>query len=209
MSTTIYSLNDVHVQVIIPSEFKIKVVDQRKKSIAEPNYINAGYFTALANGENYPVGHLVVNGKVISNAATSPGWINLTKKKLTTLIVYEDNQVEMWRTNDISTIKDVRYAISGIPILRDGYAVKKDKVLEEGYFGTELYNTWHNFIGIRDDKLVVVGAKCNYTQMPYLMEVLGILNCIKLDGGGSFIMKSGDLMKCTDENRKIHNIITW
>ena len=209
MSTTIYSLNEVHMQVILPSEFKIKVVDKKKQSITEPNFVNAGYFTPLGDGTTYPVGNLIVDGKIVSDSAGSPSWINLSNKHLTTLIVYNDNRLEMKRVGDLSEVKDAKYAISGIPILRDGYAVKKDKVLEEGYFGSELYDTWHSFLGIRHDKLVVVGAKCNHTQMPYLMEVLGILDCIKLDGGGSFITKSGDFTQKTSENRRIHNIITW
>ena len=209
MGKTIYTLNNIHAQVIVPSAFRIFAVDKRKEVIAATNFINAGYFTYLEGGKTYPVGNLVINGKIISNAATNPDWINVAKKNLTTLIVYEDNTVEMRRIADISDIPNVKYAISGIPILKEGYSVKKEKVLEEGYFGSELYDTWHNFIGIRGTKIVVVGAKCNYTQMPYLMEVLGIANAMKLDGGGSFIMKSGSFVTKTSENRQIHNIITW
>lgn len=209
MGKTIYTLDNVHAQVIVPSAFGIKVVDKRKEVIADKNFINAGYFTFLTGGHSYPVGNLVIDGEVISNAATNPDWINVSQKYLTTLIVYKDNTIEMKRVSDISAIPNVKYAISGIPILKDGYSVKKEKVLEEGYFGSELYDTWHNFIGIRGTKIVVVGAKCNHTQMPYLMEVLGITNAIKLDGGGSFIMKSGSFVTKTKENRQIHNIITW
>ena len=46
--------------------------------------------------------------------------------------------------------------------------------------------------------------------MVYLLEALGIENGIKLDGGGSFICKSGkDWQIATSENRRINNIITW
>ncbi|MDY5667889.1 MAG: hypothetical protein SPK43_01335 [Candidatus Onthovivens sp.] len=45
--------------------------------------------------------------------------------------------------------------------------------------------------------------------MPYLLEVMGIENGIKLDGGGSFILKSGNWKIQTSENRRINNIITW
>lgn len=208
MWTTIYSLDNVKAQVILPSEFKIKIVDAKKKLINTNNFANAGFFTTLANGETYPVGHLVVNGCVISNAKTSPNWINLSKRTLSTLIVYKDNKLEMKCIADISKENNVKYAISGIPILKGGYSAIQ-YAESEGYFGSEMYDAWHTFLGIRNDKLVLIGAKCGRTQMPYLMEILGMNDSIKLDGGGSFIMHSGDLAKSTFENRRIHNIITW
>lgn len=124
------------------------------------------------------------------------------------LIVYKNNNIGMKRIADISAEPYVKYAISGIPILRDGYSVVQSAE-SEGYFGSELYDAWHTFLGVRSGKLVLVGAKCGRTQMPYLMEVLGMNNSIKLDGGGSFIMHSGDLTVSTRENRRIHNVITW
>ena len=116
MSTTIYSLDDVKAQVILPSAFGIKVVNNKKNSITNANFANAGFFTTLDNNTTFPVGHLVVNGEVISNAETSPSWINLTGHTLSTLIVYNDNRIEMKRIADISKEPDVKYAISGIPI---------------------------------------------------------------------------------------------
>lgn len=209
MATTIYSLNNVHTQVILPSAFKIKVVDIKKKSIQETNYATGGFWAPLGDGSTFPVGNLVVDGKVISNSATNPNWVNVAKHKLTTLVVYNDGQVEMLTTNDISKEQNVKYAVSGIPIMRNGWSVPIKDVKAEGYDGSELYNTWHAFLGIRDGKIVLVGAKCTHTQMPYLMEVLGLNDAIKLDGGGSFIMHSMDFTTATSENRRIHNIITW
>ena len=209
MITTIYSLNDVHTQVILPSAFKIKVVDAKKKSIKETNYATGGFWAALGDGSTLPVGNLVVDGKIISNSATNPNWVNVANKHLTTLVVHNDGQVEMLVTNDISKVPNVKYAISGIPILNGGYSVPIAKVKSEGYNGSELYNTWHTFLGIRDSKVVLVGAKCTHAQMPFLMEVLGLNDAIKLDGGGSFIMHSMDFTTATSENRRIHNIITW
>lgn len=208
MATTIYSLNNIKVQVIWPGSFKIKVVDEKKKNIKEPNYANAGFCTWLSSGASYPVGHLVVDGQVVSNAATNPNWINLAGKNLTTIIVHNNNSIEMKQVKDISKEPNVKYAISGIPILSKGRTVMS-RIEDEGYFGNEMYDTWHNFLGIREGNLVLVAAKCGRGLMPYLMEVMGMSNCIKLDGGGSFILHSGDLTVKTSENRRIHNIITW
>lgn len=68
MATTIYSLDDVKAQVILPTAFRIKIVDAKKNSIDDGNFANAGYFTTLANRETYPVGHLVIDGKIIFNS---------------------------------------------------------------------------------------------------------------------------------------------
>ena len=46
-------------------------------------------------------------------------------------------------------------------------------------------------------------------MMVYLLEVLGITDAIKLDGGGSFVLHNGDFEVATAENRRIHTIITW
>lgn len=209
METTIYALDDVYTQVILPQDFGIKVVDKPKGSITDKNFATGGFWAALGDGSTFPVGNLVVNGKVISNAATNPDWVNVAQKNLTTLMIHNYNFPEMKQVSDISKEKNIKFAISGIPILKGGYSVPFDKVLAEGYFGKETYNTWHSFLGIRDGKIVLVGAKCCYAQMPFLMEVLGLNDSIKLDGGGSWIMHSMDLTKKTTENRRIHNVITW
>ena len=114
----------------------------------------------------------------------------------------------MVKTDDLTTIPNLKYAISGIPILKGGWNQGK-AYKTEGYFGSEMYNTWHTFLGIQDDRLVLVGAKIGAGQMPYLMDVLGLKDSIKLDGGGSFIMHSMDFTTSTSENRKINNIIVW
>ena len=84
-----------------------------------------------------------------------------------------------------------------------------DAIKAEGYSGAELYNTWHGFIGIRANRLVYVAAKLDFELMVYLLEVLGIRDAIKLDGGGSFILHNGSFEVATPENRRINNVITW
>lgn len=205
---TVYSINDVHVQVILPDKFKIKVVDEKKQNIKENNYANAGFF-ANADSGTIPVGHLVVGGKVITNAKTQADWLNTARHEHTTIVVYSDDTVAVIKTADIESIQNVKYAISGIPIIRNGYKVSMDEIKSEGYFGNECYWTWHGFLGVRHGKLVYVASETDFDMMPYLMEVLGITDAIKLDGGGSFILHNGKFEVATTENRKINNIITW
>lgn len=205
---TVYSVNDVHIQVICPDKFKIKIVDAKKHTIEEDNFANAGFFANAEDG-TIPVGHLVVDGKVVTNAKTQADWLNTARHELTTVVVYNDNTVGMIKTSDIENMKNVKYAISGIPIIRGGYKVGMDEIKSEGYFGNECYWTWHGFLGIRHGKLVYVASETDFDMMVYLMEVLGIPDAIKLDGGGSFILHNGKFEIATDENRRDNNIITW
>lgn len=206
---TVYSLNDVHVQVIDPWNFKIKRVNQNKKNINESNYANAGFFAKSSDGSTVPVGNLVIDGKVITEAGNQPDWLNTFGKRQTTLIVYNNNDIEFAEKDNVSSVPDVKFAISGIPIIRNGYKVSMEDVTAEGYFGNECYDTWHGFIGIRDNRLVYVASMLDFELMVYLLEVLGIEDAIKLDGGGSFILHNGAFEVATAENRRIDNIIVW
>jgi hypothetical protein len=206
---TVYSLNDVHVQVILPKDFKIICVDSRKRSLQYQNYANAGYFALLKDGSTLPTGNLVINGDVVTSADSQPNWLNTYKHILSTIVIDHHDTPKFVQTSKIEK-DEFKYAISGIPIIHNGYRVSMDSIRQEGYFGNECYQTWHSFLGIRGKKLVYVAANIGFNQMVYLLEVLGIENGIKLDGGGSFICKSGkDWQIATSENRRINNIITW
>jgi hypothetical protein len=206
---TVYSLTDVHVQVIDPWNFSIKRANKNKKDINEQNYANAGFFAKSSDGSTIPVGNLVIDGKVITEAGNQPDWLNTFGKRQTTLIVYNNNDIEFVEKDNVSSVPDVKYAISGIPIIRNGYKVSMEDIKAEGYFGNELYDTWHGFLGIRDNRIVYVAAKLDFELMVYLLEVLGIEDAIKLDGGGSFILHNGAFEIATAENRRIDNIIVW
>ena len=154
---TVYSLNNVHAQVILPSAFKIKTIDTKKSNIEEDNFANAGYFALLGDSSTIPIGNLVIDGQVITDAASQPNWLNTYNHSLSTITVdYNDTPHFTW-AKDFKA-KEVKYAISGIPIIRNGYKVSMSVIKEEGYFGNELYSTWHGFLGVRGKKLVYVAA---------------------------------------------------
>lgn len=201
--------NEVYVQEISPSDFKIEIYDKTKKNIPKSNYFNCGYFTYEGKGNSIPIGNLANDSKVISQSKDHADWINVSKKKLTTIYTTNDGQCGILKTNNLSEIKNLKTAVSGIPIIVNAKYVPIEDIKAEGYFGNELYDTWHGFLGIRHNKLVYVAMKCDYSKMCWALVALGIYNAIKLDGGGSFILKNGEIIKTTDENRRIHNIATW
>lgn len=209
MAKTVYTLDNVQVQVIDAFNFALKLADAKKKSIGDTNYANAGFFAVTDGGKTIPVGNLVINGNIITDAKNQADWLNTARRAQTTVVVHNDNTLEVIKTDDMMSVPAVKYAISGIPVIRNGRRVSLDEIKAEGYFGSELYDTWHGFLGVRDGRLVYVAARLGFELMVYLMEVLGIRDAIKLDGGGSFILHNGTFEVATAENRRINNILTW
>ena len=129
-----------------------------------------------------------------------------TTKELTTLIVKQDGSVDFGKTNNLGEIPDLRAALSGMPILKEGEEVSLSKdILPEGYDISPLYETWHGFLTYQGPNLLYIGAYTGYgnyvskdnaikstTVMANLLKQLGCSNTvIKLDGGGSYLLKIG------------------
>ncbi len=199
----------IYVQEIAPATFDIRICDTKKKNVGFGSYFNLGFFTSLKDGSTIPVGNLVADGNIISQAKDNADWINVAGHKLTTIYTTKDGVCGITQTDDMSTIQNVKNAVSGIPIIVGGKQVTMEQIKAEGYFGNELYDTWHGFLGIRHGKLCYVAAKCDFSQMCWMLVALGIYDAIKLDGGGSFILHNGPVTEVTGENRRIHNVGVW
>ena len=128
---------------------------------------------------------------------------------MTTIYTTKDGTCGIVKTDRLDSIPGLKDAVSGIPIIVAGKRVSMDEVKAEGYFGDEVYNTWHGFLGIRHGKLVYVAMKCAFNEMCWTMVALGIYDAIKLDGGGSFILHDETEIDATSEDRRIHNIGIW
>ena len=200
--------DNVYVQEINPKDFSLKVCDCKKRDINVPKYFNAGFFSS---GEKtiVPVGNLACNGKIITQAKDNEAWMQTSKKKMTTIYTTKDGKCGIVKTDRLDSISGIKDAVSGIPIIVGGKKVSMADIKAEGYFGNELYNTWHGFLGIRHGKLVYVAMKCEFNEMCWTLVALGIYDAVKLDGGGSFILHDEKEMEGTGENRKIHSIGTW
>ena len=210
VARTVMKLPDeVYIQEIPALDFEIMPCDCAKRDISIPNYFNCGYFATEAGGKTIPVGNLANNGEIIAQAKDNPGWVNVAGHKLTTVYTLTDGTCGIVKTDDLAQLRGLKTAVSGVPIIVGGKYVSMDEIKAEGYFGNELYDTWHGFLGIRHGKLVYVAMKCGFDEMCWALVALGIYDAIKLDGGGSFILKNGDEIKGTSENRRIHNVGVW
>ena len=112
---------------------------------------------------------------------------------------------------------DLTYAVAGIPIMKNGNDVKWiSYVKPQGWTGGELYGTYHIFIGLKPNSntIYIMNWKSSTSNMIYSAEAykkfksMGFSDVVKLDGGGSTIMKyNGSVKQATLENRKINAII--
>lgn len=200
----------VYVKEIEPSKFKTMICDCGKRDFkGAPNYFNLGFFAEDIK-KTVTIGNVVGEGTVYSDASLTADWINLAKKSLTTIYTTTSGACGIIKTGSIKRVPRCKNAISGIPIIRNGSKVSMTTITKEGYFGNEVYKTWHGFLGIRNNKLVYVGADCDFDQMYPFMVALGINNAIKLDGGGSFILEENNkLLQATSGNRRINSVGVW
>lgn len=210
MGQTVMKLPEkVYVQEIEPKHFDIMVCDENKRSIKRDKYFNAGYFAVQMDGKTIPVGNLASGGKVIAQAKDNPNWVNISKKALSTIYTQKDGSCGFVKTDSLASIYNLQAAVSGIPIISGGKKVSYDEIIAEGYFGNELYDTWHGFLGIRHRKLCYVAMQCGFEDMCWALVALGIYDAVKLDGGGSFILHDVKELTGTSENRRIHNVGVW
>ncbi len=207
VARTVYHINNTYKQEIYPPNLGFRVYDRNKRTIPEENYFNAGFFANTAEG-TIPVGNLASDGVIYAQSKENPDWINVSGKALTTLYVKNDGSFGIEKMDSLEG-KDIKTAISGIPITRNRKQVTLSEIKEEGYDGSELYDTWHNFLGIAGTDIYLVAAKCDFGEMHWLMVALGLTDAIKLDGGGSFILYNGELLQSTAGNRRIHNVGIW
>jgi len=234
-----YQKNGIHIVEVPVKDFAIVMCDERKKSAEKKDYCNAGFFATYNEGGTaftLPVAHLVcdydASNQYTKKYCEERGSFNGTKfrfdsaswsyqnpthnKKISTLLV----------SGESATISDVLsipagldYAISGIPIMRNGEDVKfATYVKGQGWDSSPLYATWHTFIGLKADKktIYVMGMKTKTYNMIRTAEAykkfksLDMYDVIKLDGGGSFYMNvDGKAVASTSENRRINTIITF
>lgn len=234
-----YKKNNIHIIEVPIKDFKIVMNDSKKKTAASKNYCNAGYFANYSeNGQIFtlPVAHLVCDYNAKSSSTkkycTERGKFNGNKftfdsstwsycnsfhnKYISTLLIKDDKA-------EIKNIKSVpsgyNYAVSGIPIIKNGSSVNfENDVQTQGWDSSPLYATWHIFIGLKKDSntIYVMGMQTATWNMVKTNEAynkfktLGMYNVIKLDGGGSFHMNvNGKAVATVSGDRRINTIITF
>lgn len=223
------------------SAVSVALVDTRKNAITERNFANAGFFANYKEaGQDFtlPVAHLkalcATENALVKHYASERG--NLTdgvvcfdsrfykagneqfyRKALSTLILRNGKAT----IEDVATIPaDADYAISGVPIMRNGKDISWYKYAKPQGWGSDTVRaTKHTFVGIKltpSAKVYIIGWQTTKPNMILYAEAfkrfrdMGFWDVIKLDGGGSYIFTvNGKVKSSVAENRRINSIITW
>ena len=216
-------------------DFSIEYCDRKKKNIPEDRYINGGFFGNFksASGSLFtlPVGNLVCDIGGVDPAAEQYIKPYISGGKLR--IGCDNNASAQYHGRKVSTLvktrsgnvyvadlsappSDAIYAISGVPTVRGGDDVDYyNYVKAQGWDESCMYATYRNWLGVRDGKIWVISGKTATRNYIYGMEFWKKIrdekfdDIICLDGGGSYVRKTGTGKYATVGNRRINNYITY
>ena len=216
-------------------DFSIEYCDRKKKNIPEDRYINGGFFgnykSASGSLFTLPVGNLVCDIGGVDHAAEQYIKPYISGGKLR--IGCDNNASAQYHGRKVSTLvktrsgkvyvadlsappSDAIYAISGVPTVRGGDDVDYyNYVKAQGWDESCMYATYRNWLGVRDGKIWVISGKTATRNYIYGMEFWKKIrdekfdDIICLDGGGSYVRKTGTGKYATVGNRRINNYITY
>lgn len=215
-------------------DFGVEYYDAGKKNISEDRYINGGFFGAYKGAMGnftLPVANLVCDiGKIAPDAEK---YIKPYVKGGKLRYGCDDNASTQYHGRKVSTLvktssgkvyvadlnappADAIYAISGVPTVRGGDDVDYyNYVKAQGWDESCMYATYRNWIGVRDGKIWVISGKTSTRNYIYGMEFWRRIrgerfdDVICLDGGGSYVRKTGTGKYATVGNRRINNYVTY
>lgn len=229
--------NDIRIAEIPVEDFRVIYYDGKKKSMGK-NRCTGGFFGGYKSDEGekftFPAGHLVADfeaesdtarfycsewgrfqgDKFILDSSTHEYMNQFYGNSITTLTVANGHA----QVSDVFSLPSgCDYAITGVPIMRQGQDVKfATYVKGQGWTGSSLYGTWHVFVGIKERNATTVYVMAMQTKTGNMIlsaeaykkfKILGFYDVIKLDGGGSFYWNVNGKAESTLENRRICTII--
>lgn len=215
-------------------DFGIEYHDAGKKNVSEDRYINGGFFGAYKGSLGtftLPVANLVcdigriapdaekyikpyVRGGKLRYGCNDNASTQFHGKKVSTLVKTSSGKVYV--ADLAEPPSDAIYAISGVPTVRDGDDVDYyNYVKAQGWDESCMYATYRNWLGVRDGKIWVISGKTSTRNYIYGMEFWKKIrgekfdDVICLDGGGSYVRKTGTGKYATTGDRRINNYITY
>lgn len=216
--------------------FAVKYWDKSKKKGTADSYINGGFFAYFKeNNVNFtlPVGNMVADIDILSVPAEARKHVkkNVIGTKYRCAIA--DNVpmdfkgravttfVVMW--NGSAYVKELtappagcQYAISGIPVIRDGVDVSFNAFVKpQGWDASPFYATSRNFIGLKGSEIYIVSGTSKTENFVSKSEVFNALKSfgfdqlIALDGGGSYYHKYKGKSDLVWTDRQVNNLVVY
>lgn len=218
------------------SDFSIVYWDKSKKKGTADSYINGGFFGAYASGGvnfTLPVGNLVADIDMSSVPVAAVKYLDpyVTNRKLRYSV--SCNTTPQFKGKQVTTFVvplngkpyvqellaapfDARYAISGIPVIRDGVDVSYNNFVKpQGWDASPFYAATRNFIGLKGSAVYIVNGTSktdNFVAKSEVYEKLlpfGFDQLIALDGGGSIYHKYKGKADFVWGDRQVNNLITY
>lgn len=218
------------------SDFSVVYWDKSKKAGTANSYINGGFFAPFAeSGVNFtlPVGNLVADIDIASVPLVSAKY--LTKHIINRKLYYgvNDNASKQFINKRVTTFvvprtgspymaemsippADSRYAISGIPVIRDGVDVSYNNFVKpQGWDASPFYATSRNFIGIKGTTVYIVSGTSKTSNFVASSEVydalkpFGFEQLCALDGGGSYYHKYKGKADFVWSDREVNNLVQY
>lgn len=215
-------------------DFGIEYHDAGKKNVSEDRYINGGFFGAYKGALGVftlPVANLVcdigriepdaekyikpyVRGGKLRYGCNDNASTQFHGCKVSTLVKTSSGKVYV--ADLAEPPSDAIYAISGVPTVRGGDDVDYyNYVKAQGWDESCMYATYRNWLGVRNGKIWVISGKTETRNYIYGMEFWRKIkdekfdDVICLDGGGSYVRKTGTGKYATVGNRRINNYVTY
>lgn len=151
----------------------------------------------------------IVNGKFIYDSSKFNYQNQFYGKKQTTFYI-ENGKGNFIETGGVQN--NWSYAIIGVPLIRNGRETKwYNECIPQGWKTDVIYATQHILLGMKqnDTHIYIISWKSTTSNMVYSSEAykkfyqMGFYNLIKLDGGGSAMMRvNGNIVQATAENRQ-------
>lgn len=216
--------------------FSVVYWDKSKKKGTAESYINGGFFANYKeNGVNFtlPVGNLVcdidllslpvearkaLKGRVIGTKFHCAIADNVSPdfkgRAVTTFVVSQNGKPYVKEL--VAPPADCRYAISGIPVIRDGADVSYNSFVKlQGWDASPFYATTRNFIGLKGSAIYIVSGTSKTSNFVATSEVyeavkaFGFEQLIATDGGGSYYHKYKGKADFVWSDRQVNNLILY
>lgn len=218
-------------------DFSIVYWDKSKKKGTANSYINGGFFGYFKEGNvdyTFPVGNLVcdvtpdsrlvysiekrwrpyVSGGKFRYGTNENASPQFKGKKVTTLVLPTNGAPYMDELAEPPA--NARYAISGIPVIRNGIDVSYNSFVKpQGWDTSPFYAASRNFIGLKGTSIFIVSGTSKTSNFVATSEVyeslkdFGFDDLLALDGGGSYYHKYEGKTPFMLTDRDVNNLVVF